>query len=240
MGSLGRGRRLHPCLPGGSEQDDDCCGDWAPDGRQFVFRRYRDERSDIWAIREGIGPFGGKSGELTRLTSRPAPLSGSRPEPRWPVAARDRRAAARRDPAVRPARREFVPTLPGFGPGGSHSPGTESGSPTSNTGPRGTSSGGAGWTAAQRLQLTQPPMRLLLPRWSPDGQRIVFMGKAAPGGPWKIYAVTADGGEPSRSWMGTVTSQIPTGRQMGSRSCSAVLPTTWPSRPCRRPFTSST
>jgi Tol biopolymer transport system component len=48
---------------------------------------------------------------------------------------------------------------------------------------------------SERLQLTQPPLRLLLPRWSPDGTRIAFMGRT-PGGPWKIYVVSAKGGEP--------------------------------------------
>jgi Tol biopolymer transport system component len=47
----------------------------------------------------------------------------------------------------------------------------------------------------ESLQLTQPPLRLLLPRWSPDGTRIAFMGRMA-GQPWKIYVISAQGGEP--------------------------------------------
>jgi len=46
---------------------------------------------------------------------------------------------------------------------------------------------------SQRLQLTFPPMRALLPRWSPDGKRIAFMSVAA-GKPWKIFLVSAEGG----------------------------------------------
>jgi Tol biopolymer transport system component len=48
---------------------------------------------------------------------------------------------------------------------------------------------------SERLQLTQPPLQLLLPRWSPDGTRIAFMGRT-PGRPLKIYAIAAEGGEP--------------------------------------------
>lgn len=46
---------------------------------------------------------------------------------------------------------------------------------------------------SQKLQLTFPPMRILMPRWSPDGQRIAFMGQT-PGAPWKNFVVPADGG----------------------------------------------
>jgi len=48
---------------------------------------------------------------------------------------------------------------------------------------------------SQKLQLTVPPMGILLPRWSPDAKRIVFMGQM-PGKAWKIYIVSADGGTP--------------------------------------------
>jgi len=46
--------------------------------------------------------------------------------------------------------------------------------------------------ASDKVQLTLPPMRTAMPRWSPDGKRIVFMG-SLPGKPWKIYIVSADG-----------------------------------------------
>jgi Tol biopolymer transport system component len=48
---------------------------------------------------------------------------------------------------------------------------------------------------SQRMQLTSAPMSAALPRWSPDGKRIAFMGKV-PGRSWKIYIVPFDGGSP--------------------------------------------
>ncbi|HMH07528.1 MAG TPA: hypothetical protein VK579_12690, partial [Terriglobales bacterium] len=47
----------------------------------------------------------------------------------------------------------------------------------------------------QRLQLTFPPMRAYLPRWSPDGKRITF-GADLPNGLSNNYIVSADGGTP--------------------------------------------
>ncbi len=48
---------------------------------------------------------------------------------------------------------------------------------------------------SERLQLTSPPMYAMLPRWSPDGQKIVFFeyGRSA-GKPARMYQVPAGGG----------------------------------------------
>jgi Tol biopolymer transport system component len=46
---------------------------------------------------------------------------------------------------------------------------------------------------SQQLQLTSPPLQVASPRWSPDGKRIVFMGRL-PGKPWKIYLIPGYGG----------------------------------------------
>jgi serine/threonine protein kinase len=46
---------------------------------------------------------------------------------------------------------------------------------------------------SDRRRLTAEPMRAALPRWSPDGTRIAFAARA-PGRPWQIHVVPADGG----------------------------------------------
>ena len=45
------------------------------------------------------------------------------------------------------------------------------------------------------VQLTEPPMHVLQPRWSPDGSKILFMAYA-PGGPFRSYIVSSMGGTP--------------------------------------------
>jgi dipeptidyl aminopeptidase/acylaminoacyl peptidase len=50
---------------------------------------------------------------------------------------------------------------------------------------------------SQRLQLSFPPLQVLMPRWSPDGKQIAFTA-ALPGKPWKIHLVSAEGGTPQQ------------------------------------------
>lgn len=47
---------------------------------------------------------------------------------------------------------------------------------------------------SERTQLTIAPFRASLPRWSPDGKQIAFVG-LQPGGRWTIYLIAADGGQ---------------------------------------------
>ncbi len=44
-----------------------------------------------------------------------------------------------------------------------------------------------------KVQITQPPLAVQLPRWSPDGKWVAFMGKD-PGQAWRVRVVSADGG----------------------------------------------
>jgi Tol biopolymer transport system component len=48
---------------------------------------------------------------------------------------------------------------------------------------------------SSRVQLTYAPMQAHMPRWSPDGTQIAFMG-SRPGKPWKIFVVPSQGGTP--------------------------------------------
>jgi Tol biopolymer transport system component len=49
------------------------------------------------------------------------------------------------------------------------------------------------YNGGEKVRLTLPPLAAELPRWSPDGKRIAFMGRAE-GRPWKVRVVSAEGG----------------------------------------------
>ena len=49
----------------------------------------------------------------------------------------------------------------------------------------------------ERVQLTFPPLFVLMPRWSPDATRIAFTGKE-PGKALAVYVISAEGGNPER------------------------------------------
>ena len=50
---------------------------------------------------------------------------------------------------------------------------------------------------SDRLQLTFPPLRVLLPRWSPDGKQIAFNARLHDA-PFNIYVISSDGGQAQR------------------------------------------
>ncbi len=48
---------------------------------------------------------------------------------------------------------------------------------------------------SEAQQLTQPPLEVYQPHWSPDGSRIAFVGRV-PGKPYRIFVISATGGRP--------------------------------------------
>ena len=187
------GHGLAPVPLGRGEHDVDCCGEWSPDGRHFFFSRFRDNRIDIWALQERKGRFSERATGPARVTSGPLYFTA-------PVPTRDGRrllviGGQPRGENLRfdLGRREFAPynvgALAGWfgfsrdGEWMAHAQYPE----------------GILWRSrvdgSERRQLTKPPLGVLLPRWSPDGSRIAFMGRMQ-GQPWKIYTIAAEGGEP--------------------------------------------
>ena len=49
---------------------------------------------------------------------------------------------------------------------------------------------------SERLQLTDPPVYPMLPRWSPDGKKILFFEFERGSKPSRIYEISTDGGTP--------------------------------------------
>jgi len=77
------GSGLKPLLPGwNDDHPSECCGNWSPDGKYFVFQSTRQGSTGLWAIRAGRWPFGGSRVVPARLTEGAGECMGSAVQPR--------------------------------------------------------------------------------------------------------------------------------------------------------------
>jgi Tol biopolymer transport system component len=198
------GSRAHPLFSGGNQASDECCGNWTPDGKYFVFQ----SEDQLWAVRDAAS-FLKKPQERVRLTTGPmsmvAPLPGANGKRIFVVAKQPRGQLVRYDRNTL----QFVPFLSGISANGVDF--SKDGQWVTYVAfPEGTL-----WRSktdgSERLQLTLPPMKVALPRWSPDGKHIAFLGEGA-GRPAKLYIVSAEGG--------ATTQAVPGDRNDGEASWS--------------------
>jgi Tol biopolymer transport system component/DNA-binding winged helix-turn-helix (wHTH) protein len=188
------GKVLHPILPGWNQPAGECCGNWTPDGRYFVFQSTRGGRTEIWGIpeRQGFLRFSGRPVQLTfgQMNSL-SPVVSSNGKKLYVMGQQLRGELVRYDPQPN----QFVPYLSGIS--AEFIDFSQDGKWVAYVAfPEHTL-----WRSkvdgSERLQLTLPPMQATVPRWSPDGRRIAFFD-AAPGKPWRIYLVPSDGGTPQQ------------------------------------------
>jgi Tol biopolymer transport system component/DNA-binding winged helix-turn-helix (wHTH) protein len=181
------GSGLRPVLPGWNSVPHECCGNWTPDGRYFLFQSFRDGRNNVWALREKSSWISGTP-KPVQLTNGPldfqSPLVSKDGKRIFVIGSQPRCELVHYDP-----KSGFAPYLDGksirdlaFSPD-------------------------AKWVAyvsvpenqlwrsrvdgSERLQLTPDGMEAGLPRWSPDGKQIVFMG-ATFKTDWLAYLISPD------------------------------------------------
>jgi serine/threonine protein kinase len=182
--------RIFPAMTG-TQHDK---GSWTPDGKYFLFEVFRQNRTDLWAIREK-GDLLHKVDHLpVRLTSGPLSFEGLQPsadgkkiyavgvQPRAELVEYDAKSG------------QFVPYLEGA---------SITDASFSRDGQ---------WVAyvtypdhilwrsrvngTDKLQLTSLLFGgAFLPRWSPDGTQIAFSG-GDPGHDVRLYVISASGGTP--------------------------------------------
>jgi Tol biopolymer transport system component/DNA-binding winged helix-turn-helix (wHTH) protein len=186
------GSGLRPLLPGWNDSPQECCGKWTPDGKYFLFQSFRSGRFNLWALPERPHWFVGHT-QPTQLTNGPLDFT-------LPVPSRDGSrifsvGVQRRAELVRyDARKGFVPYFGGMsGIGLAFSPDGQWVAYVSIPDQ-------ALWRSrvdgSERLQLTNASeMWAGLPRWSPDGKQIVFMGRKI-NTSWRAYMVSPNGGAP--------------------------------------------
>jgi eukaryotic-like serine/threonine-protein kinase len=180
-------------LPGWSGAPATCCGTWTPDGRYFAFSG---TGGHIWVLRDKPEFFRRRPSEPVQLTFGPIAFGA-------PVPSRDgkRLFAVGYQPKGELVRYDarsgvFVPYLAGLS--AEHVAVSRDGGWVAYTAfPEGTL-----WRShvdgSERLQLTFPPLRAAMPRWSPDGKKIAYFAGDTPVN-WRIYIVPAAGGKPRRA-----------------------------------------
>jgi DNA-binding winged helix-turn-helix (wHTH) protein/Tol biopolymer transport system component len=203
MSSSGSG--LHEVLPGWHGSSAACCGKWTPDGKLFLFI----SDGQILALDERRGLFRRPPVEPIQMTQGPirwgGPLPGTYfPGEFWggPVPSKDgsRIFALGLSPRGELSRfdaktKQFQPFLGGISAQGvSYSRDGKSIAYVSYP-------EGILWKAnsdgSNPVQLTDPPLQVFMPRWSPDGKQISFAGDY-PGPNGAVYFVSSDGGSPRK------------------------------------------
>lgn len=189
------GTDLHRLSLSWDKQPQECCGEWTPDGRFFLFRIFRDSRADIWLIREGRWPFSRGPRKPIRLTTGPLDTPAAIPsrdgKKLFAIETLPKFELQRYDLKTR----RLAPFLPGISAVmADFSPDHQWIAYVEQRGKE-TILWRSKVDGSERLQLTAPPMFADDPRWSPDGKQIVFMGKL-PDAPWNNYVVPAGGGGP--------------------------------------------
>jgi Tol biopolymer transport system component/DNA-binding winged helix-turn-helix (wHTH) protein len=177
-------REVVPGLPGSAV----CCGAWLAGSDDFLFQWTREGRTDLWEL---PGNHGVLRPAPTRLTAGPMnlsePAASGAPNRAFVVGSIPRAELVR----YVPQEAQLVPYLSGISAEGVEA--SRDGQWLAYTlFPEGTL-----WrsniTGSEREQLTFPPMRAFLPRWSPDGKQIAFIGTTT-GDHWTTYMISAQGG----------------------------------------------
>ena len=171
----------------------ECCGDWTPDGRYFVFASRRGGTSNLWMLEEKSDWWRRRNPDPVQLTFGPMNYNGPAPSRNgqsiFAIAVQDAGELVRYEPK----RKDFQPFLDGRSL--AHLSFSRDGKWLAYVAyPEGTL-----WRArsdgTQQLQLTFAPLQVGGPRWSADGRSIAFHARQ-PGQSFKNYVISADGGNP--------------------------------------------
>jgi DNA-binding winged helix-turn-helix (wHTH) protein/Tol biopolymer transport system component len=189
---LSDGSGLHPLLPGWSLSSSQCCGRWTPDGKFYIFLLQHPfpvaygPGDQLWTLDERRGLFRRAPTAPVQLTSGPI---------RWntPIPSKDgtrifAQGVISRGELVRfdAQSNRLVPWLGGI------SAEFVTFSPDGQFVAYVTFPEGIMWRAnrdgSNPVQLTDPPLYPINPRWSPDGAQILFLNDS------RSYIVPSQGG----------------------------------------------
>jgi Tol biopolymer transport system component/DNA-binding winged helix-turn-helix (wHTH) protein len=185
------GSGMHPLLPGWNVPKWEWMMSWSHDARWFAFSAARDGGKDIWLL-EHDAASRSSDRKPVQLTAGPIefdlPLFSADDKRLYAVGVYRHGELLRYDPATR----QFAPYLGGI------SADQLDFSRDRKWVSYVTYPDGVLWRAridgSEPLKLTETPMRVLAPKWSPDGGQISFLARAARGGKWQAYTVSSNGG----------------------------------------------
>jgi len=184
------GSNLHEVLPGWHGADYICCGHWTPDGKLYLFSA----GPQIWALDE-------RRGSLRQARAEPVQLATGPIEWDPPFPSRDGKKIFAYGSTLRGELSRIDPVTKALKPflGGISADNVT----FSNDGQfvaYVSYPDGILWRAnrdgSNTLQLTDPPMKVRVPRWSPDGSQIAFMDGSS--GRYIAFTVPSEGGTPKR------------------------------------------
>jgi eukaryotic-like serine/threonine-protein kinase len=184
---------LRPLLPGWHQGGGECCGNWTPDGKYFLFTAFR-ANSEIWALPDRVGL-------LHKMPLNPLPVTNGPLNYDSPVPSRDGRRlfVVGEQPRAELLRydarsRQFTPFLSGISAGQLDFT-RDAQFVVYVTYPEGTL-----WSSridgTERRQLTYSPLFAAMPRWSPNGKQVAFAAASIGNSTLKIFVIPADGGTP--------------------------------------------
>ena len=183
------GSNLHPLLSNWNAPPRESWGNWTPDGRYYIFQSIRDGKTDLWLLPDRKGWFH-HSAKPLQLTNGPLNFS-------YPVPSKDGKkifavgVQARGELVRNIGPSEFAPYLGGISATDlSFSP---DGASVAYVSVPDETLWRSKLDGTQRLQLTQQRMHARLPRWSPDGTQVLFMGRELNTN-WRAYIIPSAGG----------------------------------------------
>jgi Tol biopolymer transport system component/DNA-binding winged helix-turn-helix (wHTH) protein len=201
------GTNLHPVLPGWHFRGASSNGRWTFDGKYLLFDSFRGGPDNIWAIPEKAGFFSKGRQRPTQLTTGPLDVEAPVPSEdgkRIFVIGRKKYARLRRYDSRSGTWELFL-----NGISAEHVDFSRDGEWVAYVSYPDANLFRSKVDGSQKLQLSVPPTQAAMPRISPDGKTVAYMGRI-PGESWHIRLAPFAGGASRRLTSGDFDEREPT------------------------------
>ena len=183
------GTGLHPLLSGWHRSPSECCGSWSADGHYYFFA----SGTDIWVLREDRSFLHQRDRRPLPLTAGPLafsnPIASTDGKRLFVVGEQLRGELLRYDSHSG----QLVRFLSGIS--AAELDFSRDGKWVTYVSYPARILWRCRIDGSERIQLTHAPISAMLPRWSPDGSRILYSATQE-GKPWKLFLISSHGGAP--------------------------------------------